>query len=158
MLKITVIELLLRAIPEWVLLIIMAYVISDKKFDKCKIVFSSFIMAPINYFVRMLPVHFGVHIIIGLLIYLLLCTFVNEIDIMKSISSVLISTILLLICEGINIGILQYLFGINAEKAFIDPIMKTLYGIPSLTIFGIFIFIIYAKNNKKRKEIDSVLN
>lgn len=158
MLKVTIIELIFRAIPEWLLLMIMAYVISEKKFDKGKIIISSLIIAPIDYCIRMFPIHFGVHIIIGLLTYLIVCALVNKIDIMKSISSALISTMIFLICEGLNMGILQYLVKIDLEKVFKDPIMKILYGIPSLIIFTVFIFIISFINKKRRRVKQSVLD
>lgn len=158
MLKVTIIELLFRAVPEWLLLMSMAYVISEKKFDIRKIIISSFIGAPIDYFVRMLPIHFGVHIIIGLLTYLIVCALFNKIDIIKSISSALISTMIFIICEGLNMVILQYLIGINIEQIFNNPILKLLYGIPSLAVFAISIFIIHFINKKRRRDKQSVFN
>lgn len=151
MLQLSPLEFFFRTLPESFIYIWSGYMFSNNKIDKTKFILSSILLSICTFFIRLLPIHFGVHTMLFLVAYILICVSINKIDIIKSISSGLISTITLFVCEGINIFILIELLQLNIETTFKNPLSKILYGIPSLFLFGLIIGILYRIISKKRR-------
>ncbi|MCY6484775.1 hypothetical protein OW763_10530 [Clostridium aestuarii] len=150
MLKLSLLEFFLRGIPEQFIFICANYVFSNKTIDKKALCISTILLTISSYLIRFLPIHYGVHTILFIITYVLLCVFISKIDIIKAISSALISVIILLICEGINVFVLEKLFKIQIDMVFKEPLSKILYSTPSLLLFGITVFIFHRKFYKKR--------
>lgn len=146
MLKILPIEFFLRAIPEAILLILMGYAFDGKSINKRNLCISTILLAIAAYLVRALPIHFGVHTTILIILYVLITVSINKLDVIKSISAVLISATMLFMCEWINVYVLTRLFKFNIEVMFANPYVKVLYGTPSLLLFGFIILIFYKKS------------
>ncbi|MFA6941563.1 MAG: hypothetical protein WCQ54_11405, partial [Clostridiaceae bacterium] len=60
--------------------------------------------------------------------------------------------ILEFVFEGINLFLIQFIFKIDLNIMMNNPILKTLYGLPSIILFGIFV-IAYYNRLLKRKEL-----
>lgn len=157
MLQLSLLELFFRTLPESCIYIWAGYIFSNNKIDKTKFILSSILLSLWTFFIRLLPIHFGVHTILFLIVYILICALINKIDIIKSISSGLISVIILFICEGINVFILR-LLEIDIEITFKEPVTKLLYGTPSLFLFGLIITILYKIKSKRRRLYKNVSN
>lgn len=155
MLKSEPIEFLLRALPEGFLFIFAIYTFSKIRVDIKKYIISSIISAIIIFLVRMLPIRYGVHTILAMGIVIILAIYINEIDMIKSIKSVLIFVIFQFLSEGLNIFIIQTICKVDMGKVFSNPVLKTLYGIPSLVILGTVILSYYIYILKKG-ELDNV--
>lgn len=152
MLQLVPLEFFLRSIPESFLYILISYLFASKKINKKNYFVSSMLFAVTAYLVRRLPIHFGVHTIIMAIIYITINVFVNKIPIDEAISSILIGAILLLTCEWINLFILNDFLKISIQIIASNPMMKTLYMMPSLILFACLILILYLfifKNKKK---------
>ncbi|NMM61318.1 hypothetical protein HBE96_01115 [Clostridium sp. P21] len=104
------------------------------------------------YLVRKLPIHFGVHTIVIIIFYIIINILINKIPIDKSISSILSGTIVLLICEWINLFILNDYLKINIQIMINHPLMKSLYMMPSLVLFICFIYLLYIFVYKNKEE------
>lgn len=152
MLQISPLEILFRGVPESFLLIFISYLFTHKKVNKKLCFISSVLLAVITYLVRMLPIHFGVHTIIMMIIYIIVIVVINQIPINKAISSILSGTIMLLICEWINLFILDGWVRVNIEVILKKPLMKILYFIPSLILFACMIWVLRVLINKTKKE------
>jgi hypothetical protein len=152
MLKLPLLEFFFRGIPEESLLIFAVYAFSKTIVDVKKYVMSSILLIAIVYLIRFLPIQFGVHTILNLIVMILLTVNINKIEIIKAIKASIIAIILESICEGINIFIIQYIFKLDINSVFKDPILKILYGIPSLLIFACAIGLYYHRFLKKRVE------
>lgn len=139
MLKLTWIELFLRTIPEMFILIWGIYVLSRKCIDIRKYIVSSIVIAVITFFVRWLPIYFGVHMIINI-IFIIGTMFIIGIPIIKAIYSTLLMIFILSLSEFINIVILN-LLSIDTSFQFSNPIMKCVLSSPSLVITSVFIII-----------------
>lgn len=151
MIEITIMELILRTIPESFLLILGGCLISRKSIDNKSYFISSILFAISTYLVRMLPIQFGVHTILIIMIFILINTSLNKIPIRKAISSSLISIIILSICESINLFILNYL-KVDMQAIITRPLLKTLYFMPSLALFALIILIFYMIIYRNKKE------
>jgi len=151
MLKASLIEVLLRGIPESLILAWGIYVLCSKKIDINLYLFTSFLVVISMFFIRLLPIAYGVHTSLGIIMIIIITSFVNNIPVIKAISSTLILMILLSICEWLNIVILENLFMINLQKAFSIPLQKNLCGIPSLILLALIIYVIQIYVNKRNK-------
>ena len=103
MLKIGVIELLIRLTPESFLLIFIIQAFSDSKINKNKYILSSLLLTLTIYSVRLLPIHYGVHTVLNIIAIVLICTFINKVTPIKAISCSLILSIFLALSEALNL-------------------------------------------------------
>jgi hypothetical protein len=150
MLRLYPIEFFLRAIPESFIVIFAVYIFSKTEINKKKYLITSIMFSLIIYTARMLPISYGVHMILSVLILLFIIISYNKIDVISGIKSIIFTYLVQLISEAINVLILN-LMELDLETLFKDPINKTLLGIPSLTITAIIISIFYIINKKRRK-------
>ena len=119
MIKISIFELFVALIPETFIFVLGVYI------------------------VRLLPIFPGVNIFFVILVIPLLLVVINHIEIMKAISSVLLLLITRLGTETLNIILLDSVLQMKMEELTNDPIKKTLFGMPSLLLFALVIFIFY---------------
>ena len=141
MLKLTFLEIFLRGLPEGFLFMFAVYVFSKTVINIKRYILSSIILVGAVYLIRLLPIQYGVHTILGIIVIIVLAVNINKISIIKSIQSSLMAMILEFICEGINVFIIQYIFKADIMYLLSDPSLKILYGIPSLLIFAAIVFI-----------------
>lgn len=151
MFEVSLIEFIGRAVPEGFLFVFALYVFSKTRINKKSYLLASVIMGIITFIIRLLPIHYGVHTILNIILLIVIGVNINKIDVIKSIQAVIISIILQFICEGINVFIIQYIFKVSMNYIFDDPMLKTLYGIPSLGIFGLVVGVYYFILFKRKK-------
>ncbi|MBW9171429.1 hypothetical protein K2F43_09430 [Clostridium estertheticum] len=157
MLRLTLLEVVLRILPEEFLVIFAVYVFSKTVINVEKYMKSSIIYIIAVYVIRFLPIQYGVHSILNIIIIIILTVNINKISIIKSIQASLMTVILLFICEGINVFIVQYVFKVNVKYVFSQPLSKIVYSTPSLVIFALIVFTYYIYLVKKNK-LSEVMN
>ncbi|MBY0754312.1 hypothetical protein K5V21_02475 [Clostridium sardiniense] len=145
-------EFIVRGIPEAVLFIFAVCIFSSTKIEIKKFIISSLILSVATFLVRMLPISYGIHTILNIIILVIITTVVVKLSIIGSIRSCILTAILMFICEGINMGLIQLTHGSEIERIFANPILKTVYGLPSLMIFAI-ILLLYKFNRKGIKSV-----
>lgn len=133
MLQLEPIELILRAIPEGFLYMLGVYIFSNTKINKSKYIISSLITGVIIFLIRELPISYGVHTILLILIIVFFSMFYNKVDAISSVSSTIIIFVLQIISEIANVSVLN-LINLNIDLLFENPIIKNILGIPSLII------------------------
>ncbi|WP_297420197.1 hypothetical protein [Clostridium sp.] len=149
MLKLTWIEFFLRALPEISIMVWGIRVISGKCIDMPKYIFSSVILSILIFFVRWLPIYFGVHIMINIILMISIMAIIG-IQIIKAMYSTLLMFFTLSLGEFLNM-ILLNLLNINTSIQFINPFIKCIYNLPSLIFLLLSIIIInYLLNNEVR--------
>lgn len=152
MVEISLVELFFRTIPETFLFILAGYLFHCKKIDKTKLFISTIVLSMSIYLVRMLPIHYGVHTVINIVNYIFISVLINKIPVEKAISYCLVLTIILFICEWINLILLYRIINIGSKELLNTVIGKIFYSLPSLLLFAIAIFIFYSLNYKKKRE------
>lgn len=155
MLKLKIIEIFLRGIPEAGLFIFAMYVFSKNSIDTKKYIVATAILAVIAYLIRLLPINYGVHTILSLISLIVLSVNINKIDTIKAIGCGIIIMVLEGLCEGVDIFFIQHILNLNISYIFSDPTLKILYGIPSLLIFALIVEGYYLIS-KRRKELKSI--
>ncbi|WP_097026930.1 hypothetical protein [Clostridium peptidivorans] len=155
MLELTPMEFFARGLPEALLFIFGVYAFSKSFINIKKYIISSVLYALVAYIVRFLPIHYGVHSIINVFVLIIITVNINKIDLISSIQSAITVIILQFICEGINAFIIQYIFKVDINYVFNDPVLKTLYGIPSIIVFAC-VAITYYIRLLRRKELKCI--
>lgn len=155
MLKLTLLEVFLRALPEGFLLIFAVYAFSKTVISVKKYIISSIIYVIAIYLIRLLPIQYGVHTILNIIVIIVLAVNINKIVIIKSIKASIMAMILEFICEGINVFIIQHIFKRDIVYVLGIPLLKIIYGIPSLVIFAttVFTYYFYLSRRKKLSEV-----
>lgn len=140
MLKLTWIEFFLRIIPETFMIIFGICVISKKIIKLQPYIFSSILLAILIFFVRWLPIYFGVHMIINIILTISIVV-ISGIRLIKAICSTLLITFMFSLSEFLNMIMLR-LLKIDTNTQMLTPFIKSIVGLPSLIILFIFIIII----------------
>jgi len=155
MLRTTLLEFFFRGLPEEFLIIFAVYAFSKTVINIKKYILSSILLVIAVYLIRLLPIQYGVHTILNIIVTIVLTVNINKIGIIKAIQASIVTIILEFICEGINMFIIQYIFKANIVNLLSDPLLKILYGIPSLLIFAAIVstYYFYLVRNKKSKEV-----
>lgn len=150
MLKLQPIEFFLRVIPEGFLFIFAIYVFSQINITRKNYIISSLLFSSSVYIIRLLPINYGVHMILSVLFLLFISIVYNKIDVIRAIKSIIILYLIQLISEAVNVLGLN-LMNLDLDKLFKDPIKKSILGLPSLLITLIIIIIFYLINKKRGK-------
>jgi len=137
----SVTTIVIFGIPECLLLILAIYTFGRKEVNKKDYILSSLFYLLIIIFTRSMPVLFGAHIIINIAFLILISVKLIKLPVNKAISCGLIIFALRAFTELINILMLIKIFNVDMEKTFNNEIIKNLYGLPSLLMYGCIILL-----------------
>lgn len=154
MLTLTAFELIVRLIPEAFIFIFATYVFSNTKLDAKRYINSSVLLGICIYFVRKLPIDYGVHTILNIILQTVIVAGISKISIAKAIKSAIVSALCLFILEAFNILILSLIFKEELEAIMLNPTAKIIYGSPSLICFVVIIMICYHVNKRGKIKND----
>jgi len=139
--------------PESFVLMLAMYALSNTKLNVNRYIISSLLLATFEYSVRMLPITYGVHTILNVIIMIILICSINKTDIILAIKASLITTICLFILEGLNTLLLYFIFKDRLESIILNTMLKTIYVLPSLICFAIITIIYYSKKKDKFRDV-----
>lgn len=142
MLKLSPLDFLMIGVPESLLSVLIIYSLARKQIARKSYFIMSIILAIGGYSVRLLPIYFGVHTILSMLILILLTVYFIKIPIVKAIPYVIIEKIIISLSEVLYIFILINLFNIDISTKFSSTLIKNLYEFPYLILIGLAILII----------------
>jgi hypothetical protein len=151
MLRISWFEFIVRGIPEEFLFVLAVHAFSKTGINLKKYLLSGTLFWVSAYLIRLLPIQYGINTILSLIALIVIVNFINKIDIIKSIRAGLIVVILQFVFEGINLILIQFMLKIDLKSVMSNPISKTLYGIPSVILFGIFVIAYYIRLSKRKE-------
>lgn len=140
MLQLHWIEIFLRLIPEALLMIWGIHVLARKRINIKNYMLSSVILALLTFLIRRLPIYFGIHTLIIIILTMVIVVAMG-IPIIKAMYGSLLMFLIFTLSEFLNMVIL-HLLNINTNIQFENPIIKDMYGIPSLIIICIVIIAI----------------
>lgn len=154
MLQVTLIEFILRGIPEAFIHLFAMYTFTGVKLDKHRYIKTGIILSMIMLIIRCLPISYGIHTILIIMAMITLSITLNKLGIIETIRAAIINVIVQFLAEGINMILIEGCFGRSIQEISSDPITKVFYGIPSLIIWMIFIFGYYKWIDRKKKKYD----
>lgn len=158
MLRISLIELLIKGMPEGIISIFGLFILTKTKFDLKKFLFSSISLIFLTYLIRFLPLSYGVNTMLSLLVIIVIAVVLNSIDLSKSIKATLIIAAIIILSETITVGFMQIYLGKEKLNLIMgEPISKSIASIPSTLIYGIVvavIFFVYRRKFSYKKDKD----
>lgn len=137
MLKLSLFEFIVRTIPESFVFIFCIIVYGKEKINKNKYIISSILLCLGVFLVRQLPINYGVHVVLNLIILAGLTNYICGIEIIKTMKACILVTVLSFLFEGLNVAVLSFIFKENFEMIIANSYLKTILGLPSL----VFLFI-----------------
>ncbi len=140
MLKLQFIQIFLLGFPETFLCFWAINYINNNKIQLKVLFITSFIIDVIIYFVRLLPILYGAHTIISIVLFIIFTYKITNISLVRTISSCLIIMILMSFCEFFPIFIVEF-FNFNLQNVFSNPLFEVILFFPSLVIFVLFIIL-----------------
>ncbi|BAH07805.1 hypothetical protein CKR_2754 [Clostridium kluyveri NBRC 12016] len=150
MFKLHWIEILLRGIPESFLMLAGVCVIAKKSLPIKNYIISSISLSLCIFFIRRLPVYWGIHTLIVIVLTISLLV-IQGMPLISSSYGTLCMLLILSGSEVLNILILN-IFHIKTTLLYVDSIgasiKKCLLGMPSLIMVFLFILVIYHFKNK----------
>ncbi|NRY64175.1 hypothetical protein [Clostridium beijerinckii] len=149
MFKLTCIDFFFRTIPETFILIYGMHIIAQKPVNLYKYILSSLILSILIFFIRKLPIYFGVHTDICIMLTIIIVAFIKDIPLIKNVLGTFLLYFMLSLSETINMLLLDGL-NINTDISVLQPLTRCIYGIPSLITFIISVIILrFILKNKR---------
>ncbi|WP_297421314.1 hypothetical protein [Clostridium sp.] len=153
MLRLTIFEYIVRAIPEAFIFIFAGYILSNNKINIARYIISSLLYATCVYIIRMLPINYGVNTILAIIIQTIILNNINKFDLIQAVKSSILTTICLFILEMLNVIVLNYAFGDKLSEVMLNPILKVVYSLPSLICFAVIIICYHYSKKGKIKDV-----
>ena len=139
MLRISLLELVARGIPEGFLFVMAIYAFARRKIEIKPYLISVLAVVTFTFLFRYLDINFGVHIILNIIVLIVCCVFVCKIDLYVVVKGSMITTLLMLAVEMINVLILRIVLGDDFLKIVENPVQKVIAGLPGIVLFAIVI-------------------
>lgn len=158
--KLTLLELMIKGIPEATLFTLGMYAFTGTKIVKAswpKLRVFALVMFLWTYFVRLLPINYGVNILLVLILTIFLGVMFLKIPLIQCMKASLLNAIAIVVGEGLNFLLLQVVYGAQKTQEIIgNPFLKAINTIPSTIIFGSIVIFVYYFNSARAKEQDHV--
>lgn len=158
-LKIIVFEYLLGYCLQSFAVVLGIYALNKQKVLFKDYMIASIFLMIISIFVRLLPITFGVHIIINMIFLYLTCVILLKMPAYKTIRSTSLCFVLILICEMIVASILMLIIGKeHFESLMADSLQKSYIGVLTNVVFTLLItvtYIILMKKGDKNRGIST---
>lgn len=146
-------SLFIRMIPEAFFVLLSICLLTNSKINYKNIAIASIIGGTGVYLIRLMPIHFGVHTVLGTMIYILLSFKFNNIKLQRAIVGTLISVILLFISDIMLFTIYEGVLKLSLEILIGNSLLAVIATLPSLIIYYMMVRIIaYLKENKFKNE------
>ncbi len=140
--KIPFLALILQGIPEQIAIVTLAFVIAKIPLEGKKIIPIGLVIAFSSYFLRLLPITFGIHTIIIMVLLFILLFKVGKSNINTSLIASLISFLTIIIVETICLSLLMPAFGVTSEILFTNTTIRILISLPQVLVLFVLAFIL----------------
>lgn len=140
------ISIVFYSIPESYLLFSFGLIVIGEESSQKKLLLATLVSVFMSYLVRSLPLPFGIHTLIGLLIIYLLFKYLFHLSTKKALIASLLSLSTLLALENVILYLLELKLGITLSKLWDNDWLRTIIGWPHLAVWLlIIVFLKYKK-------------
>lgn len=134
------------SVPESLIIYYMVLTILGRKESRVFIILLSFLTSLFSYLLRSIPMVFGIHSILQILLMIIFLTFLLKLPWRASIASVILTSVILGLVEGIFVPFLSWIFVIDIGCVISDPWLRMLFTLPHLLFLGA---VTYIANKRK---------
>jgi len=154
MLRISLLELVARGLPEGFLFVMAIYAFARRKIEIKPYLISVGVVVLFTFLFRFLDINFGVHIILNIIVLIFMCVFLCKLDLYVVVKGAMITTLIMLAIEVTNVILLQAILKEEFLSIIENPVKKILVGLPGIIMFAIYAisiyyFLAYKKQNLK---------
>lgn len=126
----------LGTIPESIAMVALGTALIKEKFTWKQIFTAGLLVGMIGFLLQQLPIEYGVHVPLGIIVMILICCLVLKLRIAKSAAVALISFIVLVLVEWITVLVQTRLLGFTEEQIIGgSDLSRFLFSLPPLIIF-----------------------
>lgn len=108
-------QMIFLGLPEGITLAIFAFVLSKLKIEWLKIIIIGSILPVVTFFLRLLPITFGVHTIVSIGVLFFLLIILGRINLVSAVTNSIITFLFLIIFETICSAIIMNLFNLSLD-------------------------------------------
>lgn len=151
------IDILLRLLPEALIIILAGHGLSGKKINIKLYLVSSVLLALVTYVFKILPITPALPMLLTTITTVLILVLINKVKVVHAVISTVVCYVVAIVTEGINIFALEKLLQVNPEEIFhgSNPLIRNLYGLPSLIVFALIMigFYFITRRIKTKKNV-----
>lgn len=144
--NVPLVSLILYSIPESILIFTFGFIIWGTPIKLGRIFSSAILSVVICYYIRGLPLPFGIHTLIGILVIFLLFKIICNFSTNKGLVSTLSSLAFLLLLENTVLYTIQISMNLSLTEIHnMSSLKRTLVGYPQLVIWSLITYYLYRK-------------
>lgn len=141
---------LLRLIPETIAMVALGTALVKEKYNYKQISLAGIIICAISFLLQQFPIKYGVHIPIGIIVFMLTLNLILKLNILKSAAAALLSFIVLVFSEWLAVVVQTRLFFYSEEQILGgSDLSKLLLSMPPLLLFIIIALILQWRLHSK---------
>ena len=138
--------LIFQSIPESFAVILLGLALTRTKFSWLKLILISILSALGAFFIRAMPIKYGINIIIEIPYLILLMKIFFQLNIKRAMLIAAVSLISLGFAEGLTLPIISLVSGISAQEAISNTFLRIIIPLPQNLILLIVGFYCYKKD------------
>ncbi|MDT3698785.1 MAG: ATP-binding protein [Thermincola sp.] len=118
--------------PESLVLYNMSLAIVGKKVNPIYVIVLSLLTSLFSYTVRSIPMVFGIHSILQVILMVILLNLFLKIPWRPAVTVMILASVVLGLAESIFVPLLVWVFSLDIEKVISDPLLRILFTLPHL--------------------------
>lgn len=151
MLQLDIPYIIARTFPEGILLVLAGVILLDTKVSRIKLIKTGLLYGAIVTFIRILPINFGVHTVLAMMMYWLVISKISEAKTIQAIVTTLEIWIALVLSEGTYLAVATEILNVDYDLLTRNEGLKgAIITLPSLMIFMLIVIIIKLVSKKIR--------
>jgi len=143
--EIPIIVVLLQSIPEGFFIVIVGTKLFNIQMNFKMAAIIAFIYGFFAYLYRLFLITFGLHTLFSMILLVLLVKFIRRIPIFHSVVSILSSTLLIGVLQGMVVPIFLNILGISFQQLSGYPWINIAISIPIFLILGGLYYVLHGK-------------
>lgn len=120
------------SVPESLVLYYMALSIANIKKTPVLVIAIALLTSLFSYFIRSIPIVFGFHSIIQVILMVIFLNLFFRLSWTMSITVMILTSVALGLSESIFVPLLAFIFNFNLEQVISDPLLRILFTLPHL--------------------------
>lgn len=149
--NIPVLSAIFQGIPESTALVFLTLVFLRVRLNWGFILFFGVLQTAAAFLIRMLPLAFGVHSVVLILVLSVFMTYATKLHFIKIVPNAIIAFIVLLASEFLSFTIITKVFNLSIDIIAKEQLFRILVGLPHVVLmFFVGLIIIYFRKLKEK--------
>jgi hypothetical protein len=143
--KMPLLTVIFYSFPESCLIFLYGLIVTGRKPKPLPVIIAAVISAGLSYFVRLFPIAFGLHTLIGLLVITFLFIYLLKLQASHAFIAALISLGTMIALENSVLFLMHYFLDLSLPELWNKPLLRTVFPWTSLIIWTLITLFLYKK-------------